>query len=990
MKMCTALRTVLAAATCHAGVVLALPPEPSSGTLSEAQAHLEFSREIPAHANPVGETGQYPCFTGEVECDSFELTVSLPDDYAASHPDAKIKVALVPEFAELGDDFDLYVYDPATETVVASSASGNAAESLQFPAGSGTHFYRVDVVPYSTYLNSYVTSIDLLASAGVGESPGGTDPAPAVSTANVPRVVVAVIDTGINPYHAFYRAGSPIYASAPAAVTLPVLEEFGLHEQPECWIQLTRTGDFAADVAADAASWERAATCDLVWFVGTNILAKSFSPGSVPYMPDDEGDTHGVGTSSAVLSANPEAVLLFLEGTGADAEDFAMTHPAVDFISTSYGPIGSVPLPEHLNKSFTGTYTFGKLHFGACDNSPSTGLQDSTCGPWWSVGIAGFEETQDNEPAESSDGRQPMSGSLPDFLADFTQTLPYCAACEDGYDDYVGGTSFATPRSAGTASLILLEARRRLNHLGGIIRGVGRPIMAAGMVGSASRAFTNWELRRALEEGAWVPGVDDYQGPVVDEFLPGYPVPPAAPWAVIGWGVISPLAETGVVTRTLQGLGLEAGAAPAKDAGFCNFQNGVIGLRKLYWDTIIVASETFMNAPTPDPYRYCDSVAGTALGAEPAPDADQDGVADDADNCPETFNPNQEDGDGDGTGDACDAAVPPGTFSVALAADRNGGDVGDGPVTVTFTATVANADGSPTVYTFAFGDGETSTVTTSSATVSHDYRYAGTYRPYVTVTEANGSRAARSPQDQVVITTTASVSVSATAVASLSYALVDGNVAPADVVFDTSGSAGDSWSLVFGDGGVETGAGLPPETITHRYHAPGTYTATLSLSDDGGNTVAQSQTLTIVAEQQLTAMLQLGTSGGVSPVEVVLDACHSIPANDGTQIVSFTMDFGDGSPAVTQVADATHVVDCEAANRSRDPSLFRHTYTARTSTTFTPTLTVTDNAPTPRTATAKASSISVVPAGPERRGGGGFGWFALLPLLGMSLLRRHT
>lgn len=349
--------------------------------------------------------------------------------------------------------------------------------------------------------------------------------------------------------------------------------------------------------------------------------------------------------------------------------------------------------------------------------------------------------------------------------------------------------------------------------------------------------------------------------------------------------------------------------------------------------------------------------------------------------------------DGHGAADTRTATITvqpaiAGQLSVTLGTDKTGGDVSHGPLSVTFTASVANSDGTPIQYTFAFGDGETSTVTTNQPTVTHEYRYAGSYRAYVTAVQTYGSRAAASKS--TVITTTASLSVGATAAASLSYTLPNGNVAPADTVFDTSGSTGDSWNLSFGDGAVQNGTGVPPASITHRYHAPGTYEATLSLSDGQGNTVAQSQNVTLVAVQQLTALLQLSTSGGVSPVDVDLDACHSIPANDGARIVEFTMDFGDGSPVVTQRVDATHVVDCNAADRSNDPSLFRHTYTAQTSTVFTPTLTVKDNASTPRTAQAKSANVTVEPATAAPSGGGGaLGWLTLLPLLGAAVRRRR-
>lgn len=442
------------------------------------------------------------------------------------------------------------------------------------------------------------TSLDGTA---LDSGPEGRSELSGVAAGPLPRTVVAVIDSGINPYHAFFHAGSPIYPQGgPTSVTLDVLEEFGV--LPDCVIELTRSGDFEADYAADLSSgqWDKAGRCEVVWFKGTHLLARSFVPGSRILQPDDEADTHGVGTAAAVLAANPEAIVLFLEGISDESEAYAFNHPAVDLVSTSYGPVGSLPLPGHLSASFDGVVGNGKLHFGACDNTPSPCVQDATGGPWWSIGVAGYEEMQANEPASSSGGRQPISGTLPDFLGDFTQTLPYCAACEDGYDDYVGGTSFSTPRAAGTASRILLEARRAKGHLRGIDTTVSPPALVAGEGG-----FTNWELRRALETAAWVPGLEGYDpAAALVEFGPGVPIPPLAPWLLIGWGVISPAPEAGVIDGALALLGF-GGEPPAKDIGFCVFQTAVMGLRKAYWNFVNVGSDTFLNPPDPDPYLPC-------------------------------------------------------------------------------------------------------------------------------------------------------------------------------------------------------------------------------------------------------------------------------------------------------------------------------------------------------------------------------------------------
>ena len=443
------------------------------------------------------------------------------------------------------------------------------------------------------YVNAYNAVLQ-----SIPVNPAGT---PQTTAANA-RVTVAVIDSAINPYHDFYNAGGEIYQnSAPSSVTPEVLAAFGIDEAHQ--IQLTRTGNFANDYAADKARvWDKIRPGELYWFKGTNVIAASYDPGTRPILPDDSADTHGVGTSSAVLRANPEAVVVFLEGITDQAESFAFRHPEIDIITTSYGPVGSIPLPNHVNDSYVGVVFNGKLHFGAADNSPSPAVQDGTAGPWWSVGVAGFQEaTRGTTPADpGSNGRQIVSGSLPDFVADFTQVLPYCFDCETGMQS-ASGTSFATPRSAGTMSKILLETRRALGHSGGIGRTeTGRPFMA----GNASRRITNWELRRALENGAYYPRVVDYTPTTTGTYnITSVRVLDPTPWTQVGWGLITTDPAHQVVEQTLAHLGARHAVTRHKDYLACQYMPPLIRARQVYWNAVALESQSRLNFN--DPYIYC-------------------------------------------------------------------------------------------------------------------------------------------------------------------------------------------------------------------------------------------------------------------------------------------------------------------------------------------------------------------------------------------------
>jgi hypothetical protein len=623
------------------------------------------------------------------------LTVP-PGAYDAAEVEAVVHI-------EWDDDLQDLILTVLKDGVEVRSADGGTPEeniSLANPAGGS---YNVVVCSFLTVLpTAYRAKLTLKAIGGADEDGDGVrgvhDNCPGTppdtnvddkgcattnsaygqvgSDAGRPRVVVSDLDSGINPYHAFFY-------SQPSQVTTELLAELGV--KPRNVVKLTRTGNFAADVAADAKFWKGVKRGELYHFVGTNIVAVSFAPPGTEYLkPMTSKSAHGVGTASSVLDANPEAVLLFVEshtalGT-AEIHDFAFTHPAVDIVTTSYGvsfaPGGQntgVPQPEYraFESTFEGVVGNGKLHFSSGGNGPAATFLRAGAGPWWSIGVTGFNE-------DESDGKEIISGYIPDFVSDFVQDIPYCMNCETGRSSGIAGTSFSTPRAAGVASRVLLEARRQLGHAGGITTVGGSKVMAA----AGSRTISNWVLRRALEQAAYVPQATEYSVP--DTALP---VTPVAPWTLVGWGDLTAAPGKGVVAAALSHLGL--GNTPrAKDPGFCEWQTKLIQFRKQYWDTLAPAVGSWTaNAYASDPFIYCASDVPAPLHPatnDPASlDGDGDGASDASDNCPAAANASQADFDTDGQGDACDGdddndGVADGADAFPLNAAESADTDGDG------------------------------------------------------------------------------------------------------------------------------------------------------------------------------------------------------------------------------------------------------------------------------------------------------------------------
>jgi len=225
---------------------------------------------------------------------------------------------------------------------------------------------------------------------------------------------------------------------------------------------------------------------------------------------------------------------------------------------------------------------------------------------------------------------------------------------------------------------------------------------------------------------------------------------------------------------------------------------------------------------------------------------------------------------------------------IEASADRTSGAA---PLDVWFQAVAHDPDGDRLTYRWEFGDGPGSAF---GAEAEHTYLTPGAYTATVTVSDPRGA------------SDTAEIAIAASDPPGNRAPRVEAGAAPAsggaplDVVFSAAGSDPDGDAITyawdFGDGSTAAQG----RRARHTYAGPGTFVATVTVTDRAGLT--GSDTVDVVVgdpaqNQAPTVQVAADPAGGTAPLRVSFTAAGSDPDGDA---LAYAWSFGDGGQSAGQ------------------------------------------------------------------------------------------
>lgn len=396
--------------------------------------------------------------------------------------------------------------------------------------------------------------IAALAEEGGEEGPALFDPASVDEpppSGPIPHVLVAVPDSGINPYHEiYYRPNLTVHPCT-------YIEDFPC-EIPALPLSVGLYDTWADAYAADAALWESLEYLQWYWIPQTVFVAV-MCEGTASAADDattdvdlcliDDSSMHGTGTTSSILTENPNALIAFKEGNSGTGV-FEDGYLPIDVLSYSWG--AAVPLPTAgivtVERDYAPFFVAASGNEGAFPV-----VVDGQKASQAVITVGAADAASRTEPGYSG-------WKTADFVSQYCRPTAQTKSVHAYRASYCG-TSFAAPTFAGALSKVILELRRESGYTGSVAAGMVDPILGV----------SKWDVREALNLTAtYAPAA---RFPAAPDLVPLVAAAPAYQW---GWGYY----DSTRVDVTLACI--RVGDCPEKDAATGAFMSAVWIFRDFY------------------------------------------------------------------------------------------------------------------------------------------------------------------------------------------------------------------------------------------------------------------------------------------------------------------------------------------------------------------------------------------------------------------------
>lgn len=338
-----------------------------------------------------------------------------------------------------------------------------------------------------------------------------------------PFTVIAFVDSGINPYHQDFRA--PEFTHHPSEY----VEGFPADARRlDLSLGVADSEGYAAARDADEETLFDIEGNSLYWIPGTRIIGgystRAGGAGTFPERKIIDENGHGTGVASVgagqFFGSNPNALIVAVEGLGAASLEWATSQPWIDIVSNSWGNIGNAPLGS--TTATRAATRRGQTVAFAGGNGTTNQNSHQVFAPSGPVPVDDPCECKfpDSNPTVTSPyggpswiltvgAVSPINGqahwwhSVPVDVSSFGskwRAAHVSGVTRDQNRDF-GGTSCATPVTAGVLSTIIQRAREELGDtVGGQREGQAVAVAQPGVTLPAQGPLADGVLTRTEAE----------------------------------------------------------------------------------------------------------------------------------------------------------------------------------------------------------------------------------------------------------------------------------------------------------------------------------------------------------------------------------------------------------------------------------------------------------------------------------------------------------